>query len=117
MPPTVHAGFAARPAGEEPAPRGPRTAAGAVRAAAEPGGGPSGRPRLTGLEQRILAFESRWWRASGAKTQAIADELGLTPEQYYQHLARLIDHPESAAEQPAVVRRLRAARDHRKRAR
>lgn|SRR5690625_4840329 len=84
--------------------------AGAVRAACEP------KPRLTGLEQRILAFEARWWRASGAKAQAIADELDLTPEQYYQHLARLIDHPESAAEQPAVVRRLREARDRRKRA-
>lgn len=73
--------------------------------------------KLTALEQRILAFESRWWRASGAKTQAILDELELTPEQYYQYLARLIDHPEAAAEQPAVIRRLRAARDHRRGAR
>ncbi|GAB3993100.1 hypothetical protein GCM10029992_03920 [Glycomyces albus] len=81
------------------------------RAAREP------EAKLTALEQRILGFESRWWRASGAKTQAILDELELTPEQYYQHLARLIDLPEAAAEQPAVVRRLRAARDHRRSAR
>lgn len=117
MPPSAHGRSPACPPGDESAPRGPRAAPGAARAAAEPGGGPSRRSRLTGLEQRILAFESRWWRASGAKTQAIADELELSPEQYYQHLARLIDHPDAAAEQPAVVRRLRAVRDHRKRAR
>ena len=70
--------------------------------------------KLTTMESRILAFEARWWRASGAKTQAIADELELTPERYYQQLARLIDHPEAAAELPAVVRRLRAARDQRR---
>ncbi|MFB9659299.1 DUF3263 domain-containing protein [Glycomyces mayteni] len=73
--------------------------------------------KLSGPEARILEFEARWWRASGAKTQAIADELDLTPERYYQQLARLIDHPEAAAEQPAVVRRLRAARDARRAAR
>ncbi|RRR96566.1 DUF3263 domain-containing protein [Glycomyces terrestris] len=73
--------------------------------------------KLSAMESRILEFEARWWRASGAKTQAIADELELTPERYYQHLARLIDHPEAAAEQPAVVRRLRAARDERRAAR
>lgn len=73
--------------------------------------------KLSALESRILAFEARWWRASGAKTQAIADELELAPERYYQHLARLIDHPEAAAEQPAVVRRLRGARDQRRAAR
>lgn len=84
--------------------------------------GPQRAPRdpetkLSAMESRILEFEARWWRASGAKTQAIADELELTPERYYQHLARLIDHPEAAAEQPAVVRRLRAARDERRAAR
>uniref|UniRef100_UPI0018E50782 DUF3263 domain-containing protein n=1 Tax=Glycomyces dulcitolivorans TaxID=2200759 RepID=UPI0018E50782 len=73
--------------------------------------------KLSASDSRLLAFEARWWRASGAKTQAIADELELTPERYYQHLARLIDHPEAAAEQPAVVRRLRAARDARRAAR
>ncbi|MDA1358487.1 DUF3263 domain-containing protein [Glycomyces luteolus] len=69
---------------------------------------------MSSQDSRLLAFEARWWRASGAKTQAISDELELTPERYYQHLARLIDHPEAAAEQPAVVRRLRAARDQRR---
>jgi hypothetical protein len=70
--------------------------------------------KLTSTERRLLAFESRWWRGSGAKVQAIFDELGLTPEQYYQRLARLIDHPAAAEEQPAVVRRLRAARSQRR---
>ncbi|THV43370.1 DUF3263 domain-containing protein [Glycomyces buryatensis] len=71
---------------------------------------PEPETKLSPLETRVLAFEARWWRASGAKTQAIADELDLTPERYYQHLARLIDHPEAAAEQPVVIRRLKAAR-------
>lgn len=70
--------------------------------------------KLSALETRVLAFEGRWWRASGAKTQAISDELDLTPERYYQHLARLIDHPEAAAQAPEVVRRLRTARDERR---
>ncbi|MEU5157002.1 DUF3263 domain-containing protein [Glycomyces sp. NPDC021274] len=80
----------------------------------EPEAEPRGEAKLSAMESRLLAFEARWWRASGAKTQAISDELELTPERYYQHLARLIDHPEAAAEQPAVVRRLRAARDQRR---
>ncbi|SDD46502.1 DUF3263 domain-containing protein [Glycomyces harbinensis] len=73
--------------------------------------------KLSAMESRILSFEARWWRASGAKTQAISDELELTPERYYQQLARLIEHPAAASEQPAVVRRLRAARDERRAAR
>ncbi|MCH7232121.1 DUF3263 domain-containing protein [Glycomyces sp. L485] len=127
MPPgstPVHSAASARAAEDEcvPTPRGPMTTGAAARVATESPVGPSQAPRepetkLTGLEQRILAFEARWWRASGAKTQAIADELDLTPERYYQYLARLVDHPEAAGEQPAVIRRLRAARDHRRRAR
>lgn len=102
--------------------RGPQEASRPAREAPQRSG-QEARPRreseakLSSLESRILAFEAKWWRASGAKTQAIADELELTPERYYQHLARLIDHPEAAAEQPAVVRRLRAARDQRRAAR
>ncbi|THV31961.1 DUF3263 domain-containing protein [Glycomyces paridis] len=95
---------ASRPGREAP-PQQPRTRA------REP------EDKLSAMESRVLAFEARWWRAPGAKTQAISDELELTPERYYQHLARLIDHPEAAAQQPAVVRRLRAARDERRAAR
>lgn len=73
--------------------------------------------KLSAMESRLLSFEARWWRASGAKTQAISDELELTPERYYQQLARLIEHPAAVSEQPAVVRRLRAARDERRAAR
>ncbi|MDN3240439.1 DUF3263 domain-containing protein [Glycomyces tritici] len=123
----------ARPGGEEefvPAPRsarGPQEASRPAREAPPKQPAPQREPhgpesraqsqaesKLSSTESRLLAFEARWWRASGAKTQAISDELELTPERYYQHLARLIDHPEAAAEQPAVVRRLRAARDQRR---
>ncbi|MEV3937650.1 DUF3263 domain-containing protein [Glycomyces sp. NPDC049804] len=114
----------ARQGGEEllPVPRparGPHEASRPAREAPPKQAAPQRESRepeskLSALESRLLAFEARWWRASGAKTQAISDELELTPERYYQHLARLIDHPEAAAEQPAVVRRLRAARDQRR---
>ena len=109
---------AARPS---PAPSSqPAPSAQPVQAPKQPAPQRSGRElreaetKLTSLESRVLAFEARWWRASGAKTQAISDELELTAERYYQHLARLIDHPEAVAEQPAVVRRLKAARDQRR---
>jgi hypothetical protein len=121
------------PPGQRPAPRVTRTRQEDEEGPAplRPARGPDAAPRqpgpqlaprdpeskLSASDSRLLAFEARWWRASGAKTQAIADELELTPERYYQHLARLIDHPEAAAEQPAVVRRLRAARDARRAAR
>ncbi|MEU6858708.1 DUF3263 domain-containing protein [Glycomyces sp. NPDC046736] len=115
MPPGQRPAAAHRARQEDPVPAPRRGPAEAPRP-------PKERPRdpeskLSALESRVLSFEARWWRASGAKTQAIADELDLTPERYYQHLARLIDHPEAAAEQPAVVRRLRAARDERRAAR
>lgn len=107
---------------EEPAPRPvrglPQEASRRPREAPKPPVRQAGpEAKLSSLESRILSFEARWWRASGAKTQAISDELELTPDRYYQHLARLIDHPEAAREQPAVVRRLRAARDERRAAR
>ncbi len=104
----------------QPAPPSPVQSSQSVQAPKQPAPQRSGRElreaesKLTSLESRVLAFEARWWRASGAKTQAISDELELTAERYYQHLARLIDHPEAVAEQPAVVRRLKAARDQRR---
>jgi hypothetical protein len=102
---------------DEPAPRparGPQQEASRPSREAQQPRRREAAPKLSSLESRILSFEARWWRASGAKTQAISDELELTPERYYQHLARLIEHPEAAKEQPAVVRRLRAVRDERR---
>ncbi|HIV58331.1 MAG TPA: DUF3263 domain-containing protein [Candidatus Stackebrandtia faecavium] len=74
-------------------------------------------PGLTTLQREVLQFENRWWRGAGAKQRAIRDELGLTEARYYQELAQLLDNPAASQEQPALMQRLRQARDERRRAR
>ncbi|MFD0558028.1 DUF3263 domain-containing protein [Stackebrandtia endophytica] len=69
---------------------------------------------LTTRQRDVLEFEARWYRNAGAKQQAIRDELGLTETRYYQVLAKLVDHPEAARAQPALVSRLRRARERRR---
>lgn len=65
---------------------------------------------LTDLEQRMLAFERRWWRRAGAKEQAIRDTFGLSATRYYQLLNRLLEEPEALAHDPVLVSRLRRLR-------
>ena len=72
---------------------------------------------LTDLELRILAFERSWWRSPGAKEREILDELGISPTRYYQLLNELIDRPEAAQFDPALVARLRRRRADRNRLR
>lgn len=72
---------------------------------------------LSEREARILAFERGWWRQPGAKEQAIADTLGLSPTRYYQLLNELIDRPESLMFDPVLVKRLRRQRTRRQRIR
>jgi hypothetical protein len=72
---------------------------------------------LSEREARILAFERSWWRQPGAKEQAIADTLGLSPTRYYQLLNALIDRPESLQFDPVLVKRLRRQRARRRRMR
>jgi hypothetical protein len=69
---------------------------------------------LTTRQREILAFEGRFWRDAGAKEQAIRDELDLTEIRYYQALARLLNNPAALAESPALINRLRRARDGRR---
>lgn len=71
-------------------------------------------PGLTGAERGILDFERRWWRGAGAKRQAIRDELGLTETRYYERLSLLLDNPAALAAEPALINRLRRARDIRR---
>ena len=68
---------------------------------------------LTELEMRILAFERSWWQSPGAKEREILDAFGVSPTRYYQLLNELIDRPESAQFDPALVARLRRRRDDR----
>jgi Protein of unknown function (DUF3263) len=72
---------------------------------------------LSEREVQILAFERSWWRQPGAKEQAIADTLGLSPTRYYQLLNGLIDRPESLMFDPVLVKRLRRQRARRQRMR
>ncbi len=68
---------------------------------------------LTELEMRILAFERSWWRSPGAKEREILDAFAMSPTRYYQLLNELIDRPEAARFDPALVARLRRRRANR----
>ncbi len=74
-------------------------------------------PRLTEREERILAFERKWWKHAGSKEQAIRDAFGLSATRYYQVLNGLLDNPAALAHDPVLVGRLRRVRATRVRAR
>lgn len=72
---------------------------------------------LTESDKRILAFERGWWRFPGAKEREILEVFGVPATRYYQQLNELIDRPEAAAFDPALVARLRRQRVRRRRMR
>ena len=74
-------------------------------------------PELTDLQREILAFEREWWRYATAKEQATRDRFGLTADDYYRSLSRLIDLDEALEHDPLLVRRLRRLRATRRRLR
>jgi Protein of unknown function (DUF3263) len=74
-------------------------------------------PKLSELEQRVLAFERKWWRHAGSKEQAIREQFDLSATRYYQLLNKLLDLPEALEFDPIVVGRLRRLRASRARAR
>lgn len=75
---------------------------------------PGSAPRLTTRQREILTFEKRGWRDAGAKREAMRVELGLADVAYYQALAELLDSPAAVEAEPALVNRLRRARDRRR---
>jgi hypothetical protein len=72
---------------------------------------------LTQRDRAILDFERSWWTRTGVKETAIVDELELSASRYYQVLGELLDDPEALELDPLLVRRLRKARDRRRRVR
>jgi Protein of unknown function (DUF3263) len=72
---------------------------------------------LTEVDKRILVFESGWWRFPGAKEREILEVFGFPATRYYQLLNELIDRPEAAQCDPALVARLRRQRVRRRRMR
>jgi hypothetical protein len=79
-----------------------------------PAGGPNG---LTAWQQAMLEFERQWWRAPGAKEQAIRDRFGISPTRYYQALNSLLDLPQAISYDPTLVHRLQRLRGATARAR
>ena len=72
---------------------------------------------LTDTDKRILVFERGWWRFPGAKEREILEVFGIPATRYYQLLNELIDRPEAAEFDPALVARLRRQRVRRRRMR
>jgi hypothetical protein len=73
-----------------------------------------------GLSERdaaILELERTAWTLPGRKDDLVRERLSLSPSTYRKLLAALLDDPEALAADPLVVRRLRRARDERRRAR
>jgi hypothetical protein len=73
-----------------------------------------------GLSERdvaILDLERTAWTLPGRKDDLVRERLGLAPTTYRKLLAALLDDQEAIAYDPLVVRRLRRARDERRRAR
>ncbi|MFC5286930.1 DUF3263 domain-containing protein [Actinokineospora guangxiensis] len=72
---------------------------------------------LTERDRAFLAFERQWWKAAGAKDQAVRELFDMSSTRYYQLLNALIDTPEALAADPMLVKRLRRLRASRARAR
>jgi hypothetical protein len=72
---------------------------------------------LTDRDRAILDFERSWWTEAGPKDTAIRERFELSGTRYYQLLAELLDDDEALEHDPLLIRRLRRARDRRRRAR
>lgn len=72
---------------------------------------------LSERDKAILDLERCWWKDGGTKADAIRVRLGISATRYYEVLRRLADSADAYLYDPLVVRRLRAGRDARRRAR
>lgn len=72
---------------------------------------------LSDRDRAVLEFERSWWTHPGPKEVAIRDRLDMSATRYRRLLASLVDSDEAEAYDPLVIRRLRRARDQRRRAR
>jgi hypothetical protein len=72
---------------------------------------------LSDRDRAILDFERSWWTEAGPKDTAIRERFELSGTRYYQLLTDLVDDAEALEYDPLLVRRLRRARDRRRRAR
>ncbi|MGX7825567.1 DUF3263 domain-containing protein [Actinokineospora sp. 24-640] len=85
--------------------------------AAEVPAGPADSGGLSDRDRAFLAFERQWWKAAGAKDQAIRELFDMSSTRYYQVLNALIETQEALEADPMLVKRLRRLRASRQRAR
>jgi hypothetical protein len=74
-------------------------------------------PELTERQQAMIEFEAEWWMYDDSRDVVIRARFACSPEEYYQELNQLLDHPGALSLDPLVVRRLRRQRERRRRAR
>lgn len=72
---------------------------------------------LTEREMALLDFERTWWNQDGFKDSLIRERFACSSDEYYSELNRLLDDPDALEYDPLGVRRLRRARDRRRRLR
>ncbi|HEX5348882.1 MAG TPA: DUF3263 domain-containing protein [Pseudonocardiaceae bacterium] len=65
---------------------------------------------LSRRERKMLTFEMRLWRYTGAEEQAIGELFDMYAARYYQELNRLINPPEAlVADRPLIKEVMSAA--------
>lgn len=74
-------------------------------------------PSLSDRERAVLGFEREWWKHAGTKDSAVRAAFGISTDEYYKILNRVIDHPGAPASDALLVRRLRRQRALRQRRR
>lgn len=72
---------------------------------------------LTEREKAVLDFERTWWTQDEVKDTLIRERFACSSDEYYAELNRLLDEPAAMEYDALGVRRLRRARDRRRRMR
>jgi hypothetical protein len=72
---------------------------------------------LSPRDRAIIDFERTWWMLPGPKEAAIRDRLEMSGTRYYRLLSALLDKPAAVAYDPLTMRRVRRAREQRRRGR
>ncbi len=63
---------------------------------------------LSEQDKAVLDFERSAWLIPGPKSEAIQEQLAMSPTKYYQMLRSLAEDPHASEYDPMTVRRLQA---------
>lgn len=72
---------------------------------------------LSERARAILDFERTWWQQTGSKNLAIRERFGLSGTRYYELVGAVVVDEAALAYDPLTVKRLRRAREMRRRSR